>query len=45
MSGEHVHVWIHVGTMRNGIACKCTCGRSLSPSQILSMREFAGAES
>lgn len=34
----HVHVWIHV--LHNGrIVCRCTCGRALTPSQILSMQE------
>lgn len=42
---KHTHVWVHVASRdprgRHVIVCRCTCGRTLSPSQILSMREAA----
>jgi hypothetical protein len=34
----HIHYWVHVN--HNGrIVCRCTCGRTLTESQILSMQE------
>jgi hypothetical protein len=38
MTPPHTHVWVHVN--HNGrIVCRCTCGRTLTRSQILSMQE------
>lgn len=45
----HEHVWVHVSTVdwagRRVIACKCACGRSLTPEQIVAMRAAAGMAS
>jgi len=45
----HVHVWVHVATVdwmgRGVVACKCVCGRKLTPEQIVAMRAAAGLAS
>lgn len=42
---KHQHVWVHVASMdwqgRPVIVCRCSCGRTLSPSQIATMQEVA----
>ena len=41
----HTHCWLHVSSTdwrgRPAVVCRCTCGRTLSPSQILTMKEVA----
>ena len=38
----HTHFWVHVASTdwlgRPVIVCRCACGRTLSESQILTMR-------
>lgn len=39
---SHVHVWVHVIGDDRQLVCKCVCGRSLTESQIVSMRVANG---
>jgi hypothetical protein len=42
----HVHVWVHVASHdwqgRPTMVCKCACGETLTPEQIVAMRTAAG---
>lgn len=46
VSREHVHVWVHVrpagGTPM--LVCRCVCGETLTPEQIMEVRAAAGLE-
>jgi hypothetical protein len=43
---EHVHVFIHVASTgwdgKPCLVCRCTCGKTLTPDEIIIMRAAAG---
>ncbi len=46
---EHTHYWVHVASVdwrnRQVIVCKCACGKSLTPREIVLMRARSGLPS